>query len=85
MDTRTESLVLQTIREVFEGCTVLTIAHRLITILDCDKVIVMDDGKVGTVLLRVFFKGRYCLVKTFKGRYCFVNNIVKGITVLDIF
>ncbi|XP_041349392.1 multidrug resistance-associated protein 5-like [Gigantopelta aegis] len=46
VDTRTESLVQQTIQEVFEDCTVLTIAHRLVTILDCDKVLVMDDGKV---------------------------------------
>jgi ATP-binding cassette subfamily C (CFTR/MRP) protein 1 len=35
------------IRREFSDCTVLTIAHRLETILDFDLVVVMDDGTVG--------------------------------------
>lgn len=46
VDTRTELLVQQTIREYCRDCTVLTIAHRINTIWDSDKVLVMDHGKV---------------------------------------
>lgn len=36
----------KTIRTEFKECTVLTIAHRLNTILDSDKVIVLDKGQI---------------------------------------
>jgi ABC-type multidrug transport system fused ATPase/permease subunit len=46
VDTRTDFLVQQTIRECCRDNTVLTIAHRINTIWDCDKVLVMDKAKV---------------------------------------
>ncbi|XP_067124016.1 ATP-binding cassette sub-family C member 5-like isoform X2 [Centruroides vittatus] len=46
VDIETDHLIQATIKEMFQACTVITIAHRLNTIWSSDKVIVMDSGKV---------------------------------------
>ncbi|XP_065356726.1 multidrug resistance-associated protein 1 isoform X6 [Calliphora vicina] len=46
VDLETDDLIQKTIRSEFKDCTVLTIAHRLNTILDSDKVIVLDKGEI---------------------------------------
>ncbi|KAL0132723.1 hypothetical protein PUN28_000454 [Cardiocondyla obscurior] len=46
VDPTTDAFIQDTIRKKFENCTVLTIAHRLNTIIDSDKVLVMEQGQV---------------------------------------
>ncbi|XP_058536855.1 multidrug resistance-associated protein 1 isoform X1 [Ochotona princeps] len=46
VDLETDDLIQSTIRTQFNDCTVLTIAHRLNTIMDYNRVIVLDKGEV---------------------------------------
>ncbi|NXN17823.1 MRP3 protein, partial [Indicator maculatus] len=46
IDLETDDLIQSTIRSQFEACTVLTIAHRLNTIMDYTRILVLDKGTV---------------------------------------
>nr|UEO57357.1 ABCC3 [Conogethes punctiferalis] len=45
VDPQTDNFIQQTIKEHFAACTVLTIAHRLNTIIESDRVLVMSFGQ----------------------------------------
>ncbi|KAG6932529.1 multidrug resistance-associated protein 1-like [Chelydra serpentina] len=46
VDMETDNLVQSTIRKEFHNCTVLTIAHRLHTIMDSERVLVLGSGRI---------------------------------------
>ncbi|KAH8255681.1 hypothetical protein KR038_008446 [Drosophila bunnanda] len=46
LDSSTENALLKAADEAFQGRTIITIAHRLTTILDYDRLIVLDQGRI---------------------------------------
>jgi ABC-type multidrug transport system fused ATPase/permease subunit len=46
VDVQTDAMIQTMVREAFKGTTVLIVAHRINTILDCDRVMVLDQGRV---------------------------------------
>ncbi|XP_067135109.1 ATP-binding cassette sub-family C member 4-like [Centruroides vittatus] len=76
IDKSTDSCIQKIIREKFKSCTVLTIAHRLQTIIDSDRVLVLDAGKLKE------FDSPYKLLKNVNGTF---YNLVKntGVTSMN--
>ncbi|KAM3202809.1 putative ABC transporter C family member 15 [Capsicum annuum] len=46
VDTETDNVIQKTIREETNGCTVITVAHRIPTVIDNDLVLVLAEGKI---------------------------------------
>lgn len=45
IDNATDSLIQKTICTEFADCTVITVAHRIPTVMDCTMVLALADGK----------------------------------------
>ena len=50
---RTDEQIQKTIRDTFNQCTIITIAHRLHTIMDCDRIMVLSNGQLVVGFLKV--------------------------------
>lgn len=45
VDPITDSLIQKTLKQQFLKCTMITIAHRITSVLDSDKVLLLDNGQ----------------------------------------
>jgi len=68
VDLRTDELIQTTIKARFKNCTVLTIAHRLKTVMDSDRIMVIHEGRI------VEFDTPKCLLHSKDG---FFKNLVE--------
>ena len=46
VDAENESIILQALDRLMQGRTTLVLAHRLSSIIDCDRILVLNDGHV---------------------------------------
>ncbi len=62
LDAKNERIIMENLKQFFKGKTAIVIAHRLSTVKNADKIIVLDKGKVveeGTHNDLVTFQGEY--------------------------
>ena len=45
IDNATDAILQKTIRTEFADCTVITVAHRIPTVMDCNMVLAISDGE----------------------------------------
>lgn len=53
VDVGTDAIIQKTIREEFKSCSMMIIAHRLNTIIDCDRILVLSAGQVCPYLFEI--------------------------------
>eukprot|EP00164_Ancoracysta_twista_P003660 GFYU01004901.1.p1 GENE.GFYU01004901.1~~GFYU01004901.1.p1 ORF type:complete len:1550 (+),score=481.01 GFYU01004901.1:223-4872(+) len=46
VDFETDKMIQETLRVAFKNCTVLTVAHRINTIIDSDRILVLEKGRI---------------------------------------
>eukprot|EP00978_Attheya_sp_CCMP212_P020023 scaffold56832_cov45-Attheya_sp.AAC.8 len=46
VDSRTDELLQQSVSKSFQGATILSVAHRLDTVIDSDRILVLGNGQV---------------------------------------
>lgn len=50
VDSQTDAVIQRIIREDFSSCTIISIAHRIPTVMDCDRVLVVDAGMSSVII-----------------------------------
>jgi subfamily B ATP-binding cassette protein MsbA len=46
LDAHHEAMITQTLRDLRRQRTIIIVSHRLSTVMDCDQIFVMDEGRI---------------------------------------
>jgi ATP-binding cassette, subfamily C (CFTR/MRP), member 2 len=65
VDTATDNLIQQTLRQHFTDCTVITIAHRITSVIDSDIVLLLNEGEKRHCIIAFFFELADYFLRTF--------------------
>lgn len=60
VDSQTDAVIQRIIREDFSSCTIISIAHRIPTVMDCDRVLVIDAGILRTLCFKFVITMKSC-------------------------
>lgn len=71
LDAASESMVQDALGRIMEDVTVLVIAHRMSTIRDADRIVVMDQGRVAE-------EGTHAALLSLKGKYAELHHLQQG-------
>ena len=86
IDNATDLILQKTIRSEFADCTVITVAHRIPTVMNCTKVLSISDGKYINIyifaILNIKIRVQYYLL--FMHVYLFVLLITKRIVIFSV-
>lgn len=62
LDANNEKVILENLQQFFQNKTVIVVAHRLSTVKNADKIVVMENGEIaeeGTHIELTLKKGKY--------------------------
>lgn len=71
LDAASESMVQDALGRFMKGVTVLVIAHRMSTIRDADRIVVMDQGRVAE-------EGTHAALLSLEGKYAELHHLQQG-------
>lgn len=62
VDTATDNLIQHTTKQHFSDCTIITIAHRITSVIDSDMVLLLNQGEKGCSIT-FYLRNNYCRTK----------------------
>ena len=68
VDTQTEVVIQQALRKLLQGRTSLVIAHRLATVRDADRILVLDAGRLVAIGSPGEIRSNKVVIEAYLGR-----------------
>ncbi|KAG0449852.1 hypothetical protein HPP92_027069 [Vanilla planifolia] len=79
VDSATDGIIQQTISQEFDDCTVVTIAHRVHTVIDSDLILVLSDGRIleYDTPAKLLERGGFIILEAYQGIFNKIHSFHK--------